>query len=74
VRTGSERRVLARIVAVIAGGVLLKLLEDRLYLAAVTGPDRLAKVVEQIEHSERLLGGPDRGYVGGDRPQMRWYR
>jgi len=57
-----------------ADSVFLKVLKERLYLAAITGPDRLAQIVEQIEHCERLLGGPDRGDVDGDRPQMRGCR
>jgi len=57
-RRGSERRIVARVIIVVAGSVFLKVLKERLYLAAVTGPDRLAQIIEQVEHSERLLGGP----------------
>ena len=50
------------------GGVFRKPLQERLNLTAVTGPDLVAQVVEQIEHGQRLLGGPDGRDVDGDGP------
>ena len=43
------------------GGVFRKPLQERLNLTAVTGPDLVAQVVEQIEHGQRLLGAQTAG-------------
>jgi len=73
-RRCSERRIVAGAAIIIAGGVSLKPLQERLNLAAVAGPELFAQVVEQVEHGECLFGDPDGGDADGDWPQMRGHR